>query len=851
MALRNLADCAGRRNNGLIRVAEKNQAVAAKRGMAMGTGRINRVLSGGVVVVLALAIASCGGGSTGSGSGSPTPSVPTISGMQPSSGPEGSTVAVNGTNFTGASAVSFNGMVATFAVNSATQITATVPTGATTGKVSVTTPNGAATSSGNFTVTTAPSITSFAPTSGPAGTSVVITGANLTGATALTLNGTAATYTVNSATQITATVPSGATTGKFSVTTPGGTASSSSNFTVTAPPAISSFTPTSGPVATPVIISGSNFTGATAVTLNGASATFTVNSGTQITATVPTGATTGKFSVTTPLGSATSANSFTVNTSSSTLDLSVDGLYITQATQDYPAASVPLVKDRSGWVRVFVKANVSNTATPQVKVDFINGSTTNTLTINAPGASVPTSIDPNTNASWNAAVSSAWIQPGTQVVATVDPSGLISEADETNNQFTQNLDVRTLHPWKVTLIPVKTTDGKTGVVESGSFTRTNWGDFAKQLHPVPDAIDVTVAGSTLNSSVASLAANGTGWSTVLNEISARRTADGAAASDRYYFGVVKVGYTSGVAGLGFIGFPAAMGWDYQSSAPGVFAHEEGHNFNSQHSPCAPPGVTITGVDPAYPYPNAIIGVPGWDAFASSGNLKDENTFTDIMGYCSNQWISDYVYKSELSYRASQSFDVVGADVVNGTSNQDALLVWGRIENGNVILEPAFKVKATGIAPQPGPYTWQAKDALGTVLMTLPFDAPEVADLPNTSLRMFSFVVPMSAGTMSQIASVHLSKDGGELTRMTAAANMSPMMAARAVARQQYLPNHKMQFSWDATQSPMVMLRDATTGEVRGFLRGGSATIDDVPDDLEVQFSDGIHASAVEYKRPAE
>ena len=815
----------------------------------MGTGKINRVLSSSAAVVLALVIASCGGGGTGSGSGSPTPSVPTISGLQPSSGPEGATVVVAGTNLTGASALSFNGTAATFTVNSATQITATVPTGATTGKVSVTTPNGAATSSTNFTVTTAPTITSFAPTSGPVGTSVVITGANLTGATALTLNGTAATYTVNSATQITATVPSGAATGKFSVTTPGGTASSASNFTVTAPPTISSFTPTSGPVATPVIISGTNFTGATAVTLNGTPATFTVNSGTQITATIPTGATTGKFSVTTPLGSATSANSFTVNTSSSTLDLSVDGLYVTQATQDYPGASVPLVKDRSGWVRVFVKANVTNTATPQVQVDFINGSTTNTLMISAPSSSVPTSIDANTNASWNAAVPSAWILSGTQVVATVDPSNLIAEADETNNQFiVSSLNVQTLHPWKVTLVPVKTTDGKTGVVESGSFTRTSWVDFAKRLHPVPDAIDVTVASSTLNSSVASLANDGTGWSTVLNEISAKRAADGAAGSDRYYFGVVKVGYTSGVAGLGFIGFPAAMGWDYQSSAPGVFAHEEGHNFNRPHSPCGGAG----NPDPNYPYPGGLIGVTGWDAFASSGNLKDENTFTDVMGYCSSQWISDYVYKSELSYRASLSFDVVGADVANGTSTQDALLVWGRIENGNVILEPAFKVKATGIAPQPGPYTWQAKDALGTVLMTLPFDAPEVADLPNTSLRMFSFVVPMSADAMSQIASVHLSKDGRELTRLTAAAaNMSPMIAARAAVRQQYLPNHKMQFSWDATQSPMVMLRDAATGEVRGFLRGGSATIDDVPDDLEVQFSDGIHSNAVEYKRPAE
>ena len=48
---------------------------------------------------------------------------------------------------------------------------------------------------------------------------------------------------------------------------------------------------------------------------------------------------------------------------------------------------------------------------------------------------------------------------------------------------------------------------------------------------------------------------------------------------------------------------------------------------------------------------------------------------------------------------------------------------------------------------------------------------------------------------------------------------------------------------------MVMLRDAKTGEVRGFLRGGDADIEDAPDDLEVQFSDGIHSSAVEYERP--
>ena len=83
--------------------------------------------------------------------------------------------------------------------------------------------------------TPAPALTSFAPTSGPVGTSVTITGSNLSGATAVKFNGTTAAFAVNSDTQITATVPAGATTGTISVTTPGGTATSSASFTVTSP----------------------------------------------------------------------------------------------------------------------------------------------------------------------------------------------------------------------------------------------------------------------------------------------------------------------------------------------------------------------------------------------------------------------------------------------------------------------------------------------------------------------------------------------------------------------------------------------------------------------------------------
>ena len=92
-----------------------------------------------------------------------------------------------------------------------------------------------------------PSITSFAPAFGLAGTSVTITGTNFTGATAVAFGAVnAATFAVVNATTITAQVPVGASTGKISVTTPQGTATSVADFFVGAsPPPVLTATPPS------------------------------------------------------------------------------------------------------------------------------------------------------------------------------------------------------------------------------------------------------------------------------------------------------------------------------------------------------------------------------------------------------------------------------------------------------------------------------------------------------------------------------------------------------------------------------------------------------------------------------
>jgi len=91
-----------------------------------------------------------------------------------------------------------------------------------------------------------------------------------------------------------------------------------------AAPTISSFSPTTGPVGTAVTINGNNFTGATNMAFNGTAASFTVNSNTQITATVPSGATTGKISVTKATGTGMSVNVFNVNTATTQYTLTVN-----------------------------------------------------------------------------------------------------------------------------------------------------------------------------------------------------------------------------------------------------------------------------------------------------------------------------------------------------------------------------------------------------------------------------------------------------------------------------------------------------------------------------------------------
>jgi len=279
---------------------------------------------------------------------------PTITSLNPASAGIGSetTVVITGNNFSGATAVSFTGIITeSFTVDSPTQITADiyVPPDAVEGprNVEVTTPGGVATLANGFIVekvlgppiqAPTPTITSIEPASGAPGQTiqVLITGNNLSGIRGLNFGQEIHVNTVtvynNTKISVSISINGDATDGPrdVSVTTSEGIATLANGFIVEKvlgppiatplPPSITSLNPASAGIGddTTVVITGNNLSGAMGLGFPGMLiSSFTVDSPTQITAVIHippdyAGPPVVDFSVTTPGGTATLDNGFTV-----------------------------------------------------------------------------------------------------------------------------------------------------------------------------------------------------------------------------------------------------------------------------------------------------------------------------------------------------------------------------------------------------------------------------------------------------------------------------------------------------------------------------------------------------------
>lgn len=159
-----------------------------------------------------------------------------------------------------------------------------------------------------------PSIRGLAPTSGPTGTRISITGSAFTNISAVEFGRLQATFKVVSPSLIEATVPDGAKAGKVVVANPSGAAKSAASFTPTL--SITGLSAASGLPGKVVKVKGVGFNPGSAVAFAGApAAAVTYISPTELSAVVPAVPGTGKVTVTNasaPAGTVSSAAEFSV-----------------------------------------------------------------------------------------------------------------------------------------------------------------------------------------------------------------------------------------------------------------------------------------------------------------------------------------------------------------------------------------------------------------------------------------------------------------------------------------------------------------------------------------------------------
>ena len=144
------------------------------------------------------------------------------------------------------------------------------------------------------------------------GATVTLTGTNLLGATAVTVDGTRAPFSVASVTTLTFTVPAAATTGTIAVTTPSGSTTSAAPLTIAPPPTITSVAPLTGSVGTPVTVTGTNLDHVVGVRLGSVITVPTTTSATEVTFTLPPGAVSGHIQLLATNGATTGTDTFTV-----------------------------------------------------------------------------------------------------------------------------------------------------------------------------------------------------------------------------------------------------------------------------------------------------------------------------------------------------------------------------------------------------------------------------------------------------------------------------------------------------------------------------------------------------------
>ena len=419
------------------------------------------------------------------------------------------------------------------------------------------------------------------------------------------------------------------------------------------------------------------------------------------------------------------------------IDLSVSEILMSQGVdmglspkEDLGAVTVPRIAGRDTVVRAFVEVTGEGGPVSSVSAR-LHGDLSGAPLAGSPlSATLSSVVSPPSTDNWahslNFVLPETWIVSGASFYLDLDPDDEYAESDEENNRVpasgTTDFEFQDTPDFDIMIVPV-IHDGLTPDPAANAEIE----DWVRWLYPAPN-VNIEIH-ETVTYTGAPVSPSGANWNSVLNFVTDIRNAE-TSRPDLYYYGVFDPGYTYGVVGTAWVPYspsspyPIGVGTDHSPFAGTTSAHEMGHNHGRSHAAgCGSP----SGIDPSYPYPDAQIGVVGWQI--GSTTLYNEVTYADVMSYCESRWISDYNYRAFYDWDdALTRLDYRSLRVpVNSV-----FYLSGGIQDSRVVSLRAYDLPDHAETPNEGDHRLVLLDAQGRAVAIRRFNTVPADHLPGWS-----------------------------------------------------------------------------------------------------------------------
>ncbi len=497
-------------------------------------------------------------------------------------------------------------------------------------------------------------------------------------------------------------------------------------------------------------------------------------------------------------------------------DLLIDTLEPTQAIQN-PSNKVPMIAGKATVLRIYAHTTGGKALSG---LPLSVSASRNGVAFPGSPLTVSTAVAPvgwtrgDLASSTNLSLPAAWTSGGkVDLTITLDPNNLYGETDETNNSLNLTLNFIAIPNLEVKVVPIQYYDPSSGIAFPAPKT-----DFVAagllRMYPV-GAVNVAVRNAISYGKGGQDLADSRAWDQLLNLVTDLKRTD-AAPDYQVYYGLLASKdakgtswFNGGVAGMSWISNRISTGMD-DAEVPGwhftgenIAAHEIGHTLGRPHSPCGLP----SGTDRNYPYKTGSIGQYGLNVVKMQ--VLSPDVYSDIMGYCQTQWVSDYTYiqwyYDQAKYGGPQSDARPEADPLT-----PGLLVRASVNpDGSLAMQPFYQFAGRLSAPAEDPaYRLDYLDEQGGVIASFPL-AELHAEAEGYEARAINALAPLPDKPYAAVRLVRLAA-GAANGPILAEKPFSAQALARAAAPAVLEAGEQASLRWGDEQTP-ALVRYSTDG----------------------------------------